>query len=394
MKNQLLFCFALAAFLIGSACSSPAKLIDSGEYDQALSLATRKIKGKSDIKEKYVTAIEEAFKKAQDRDMRDVNFLKKEGRPENWEKINRIYKGIEKRQARIEPFLPLYAETGYKAEFQFVKVQELAIESREKTASYLYDRAVSLIKRSEKTGDRPAAKEAFYDLRKIDDIYRDYKDKELLKEKARFLATEKWLVKMTNESEVYLPAVFERRLMKLDIGDLNEDWKQYFIRQEEGVKYDFVVNINLEDIFVSPQEEKERQFDESKEIEDGFEYVLDDNGNVRKDSSGNDIKIPKRVFIKATVLEIFQFKSVQVQGSWDLVDGWSGDLLKTEPLSVSTVFEHYASTLLGGDDRALTEETIKRLGSEPRPFPSDEAMLLDAADILKERAKDRVRTFN
>ena len=182
--------------------------------------------------------------------------------------------------------------------------------------------------------------------------------------------------------------------MKLDIGDLNEDWKQFFIKQEEGLNYDFIVNINLENIFISPQEEKERQFDESKEIEDGFEYVLDDNGNVRKDSSGNDIKIPKRVFIKATVLEIFQFKSVQVEGSWDLIDGWSGDLLKTEPLSVSTIFEHYASTLLGGDKRALTEETEKRLGSEPRPFPSDEAMLLDAADILKERAKDRVRAFN
>lgn len=393
MKNQLLKHMMLASVILIAACASPAKLIDSGDYDRAIDVASKKIKGKKEKKEKYVLALEEAFSKAQQRDMRDANYLKKEGQRENWEKINRLYERIDRRQRKIEAFLPLYAETGYKAEFKFINIDELAIESKKETAAYLYDRATNLIRQAEESGDRDAAKDAYYDLRKIDDLYRDYKDKEALKEKARYLGTEKWLVKMTNSSQVALPSVFHRRLMKIDVGDLNETWRQYYLNDDEEIKYDFIVNINFENILISPAEEKERQFDESLEVEDGFEYVLDENGNVMKDTLGNDIKVPKTTFIKATVLEVYQRKAVLVNGSWDLIDGWTNDLLKTEPLSVETVFEHYASRLLGGDERALSEETKKRLGSQPRPFPSDQAMLLDAADILKDRAKSRIRGF-
>ena len=44
--------------------------------------------------------------------------------------------------------------------------------------------------------------------------------------------------------------------------------------------------MRLTNIEVSPEQIKEREYEDTKEIEDGFEYVLDGNGNVAKDSSG------------------------------------------------------------------------------------------------------------
>ena len=46
-----------------------------------------------------------------------------------------------------------------------------------------------------------------------------------------------------------------------------------------------------------------------KNIKDGFTYVLDTNGNVMKDSLGNDIKVDKIVKISAKKIEFEQTKS-------------------------------------------------------------------------------------
>lgn len=392
MKNQLLYLF-LVIFIVG-ACTSPQKLIHSGDYDDALRLATRKIRGKSKVKDEYVMAIEEAFKKAQDRDMRAIQSLKQEGRSENWEKINYIYDQIDDRQDLVEPFIPLYGKDGYKAEFKFVKVDELSIESREKAAEYLYHRAEILLEEARLTKLRGPAREAYNELVKIEEFYLNYKNKDQLMKEADFLGTEQWLVRVDNNSEVFLPRDFERLVLKVDVGDLNSRWTNFNLTDiRDDIEFDYVVVMNIDNIAVSPNQEKERQFDESKEIEDGFEYVLDDNGNVMKDTSGNDIKIPKTKFIKATVLEVYQEKEAIINGSWDLIDAKTGNLLKTEPLTVDARFENYASTLLGGDKRALSKDTKDRLGNEPQVFPSDEAMLLQAAEVLKGRMKSRIRAF-
>lgn len=391
MKNQLLL--ALFGFLILTGCANPQKLLDSGEYDQAIRAAAKKIRGKKNIKDKHVMALEEAFDKAQDRDMRRVSFLKMEGRQENWEEIHHIYKRVAARQRVVDPLIPLYSKSGYEARFRLVNVDELKIESREKTAEYLYQRAEELLKESRATGLRGPAREAYDELVKVDDIYRNYKDKDRLMKQAEFLGTEQWLIGMKNNSDVMLPGEFKRRLMKIDVGDLNSRWVQFNLYANDEIILDYEVVISIDEIDVSPNRETERQFDESREIEDGFEYVLDENGNVMKDTAGNDIKVPRTKFIKATVLEIFQSKAAYISGSWDLIDARTGNLIKTEPLTVETGFENYASTLVGGDDRALKKETRKRLGNKPVPFPSDEQLLLEAAEVLKGKIKDRIRSF-
>ena len=51
------------------------------------------------------------------------------------------------------------------------------------------------------------------------------------------------------------------------------------------------VLVKLLSIMVSPDEVKDTDQIFNKKISDGFDYVLDANGNVMKDTAGNDIKV-------------------------------------------------------------------------------------------------------
>ena len=148
--------------------------------------------------------------------------------------------------------------------------------------------------------------------------------------------------------------------------------------------------MNLTDIEVTPEYVREREYVEQKEIEDGFEYVLDDRGNVVKDSLGNDIKVPATKIIQAVVFESFQNKYAKVAGQLQIIDTRTNSLVRREPISVNVDFENYASTFRG-DKRALTKDSRSRIGNQPLPFPSDENMLLEAAELLKPVVKDKIR---
>jgi hypothetical protein len=140
---------------------------------------------------------------------------------------------------------------------------------------------------------------------------------------------------------------------------------------------------------VSPDLIKEREYVDDKTIEDGWEYVLDKNGNVMKDSSGNDIKIPKKVLIKARVFETYQRKAAHVGGLLEFYDNREREVIYTEPLAVDAIFENYAARY-DGDKRALTEESKKKIGNRPAPFPPGENLILQAADLLKPVVKDKI----
>ncbi|MCR9287243.1 MAG: hypothetical protein NXI23_07675 [Bacteroidetes bacterium] len=367
--------------LIFAACNSPSKLIEKGNYDQAINLAVEKLRGKKKKKAEFVGALEKAFDRATKRDMREADNLKRDGREENWIAINRIHQKIRKRQSKIDPLIPLYDENGRKAEFRFVRIEELERESKERTAEYYYNRAQDLLKQAE-NGDKLAAREALNALEKINTYYKNYRDTRQLEKIAFELGTTHILFKMDNNSGSILPRGFESRIKKMSVRDLNSKWKNYYLNSKSNLTYDFTVVMNLTTIDVSQESEKERQYVDDKEIEDGFEYVLDERGNVKKDTAGNDIKVPKKVFIKANVFEIYQHKAAAVGGQLDFFDNQTRELIHSEPMTVEAVFENYASRF-EGDERALSEDSKKRIGNKPRPFPTNNQLLLDAADKLK-----------
>ena len=387
-KNNLLLIGVIALALGFTSCTSPQKLVDSGDYDTAIQLAARRLAGQKNKKAKLVLALEEGFAKATERDMRLAERLRRQGEPENWVQINDIYRRVRNRQERVAPLLPLISKEGIKANFQFVKVDELEYESRQKAADYLYARAANWMEDARR-GDKQAARRAYEELDKIDQYFQDYKDKNRLKQTAHDLGTTNILVRLENNSRALMPATLEREIRRISVRDLNSFWQAYYTEKAQGIDFDYEVVMSINGLEVGPNVIKEREFEEAKEIEDGFDYVLDKKGNVMKDSLGNDIKVPRKVFIRAQVFETYQTKVASISGRLEFYDLETRELVDTRPLAADAVFENYASTFRG-DKRALQPETLKRIGNRPLPFPTDEALLLTAAERLKPVIKDHI----
>lgn len=380
--------FALVTLLVLSACSRPEKLLERGNYEDAITASIRKLSGKKHKKVKHVKALEEAFARATNVDMREIAVLQKENRSENWVEINRIHRKIQLRQQLIEPLLPLYASDGYKADFKFVRVEDLELESKKKAADFYYTEGLKYLNEAER-GDKVAARKAYDNFEDIQRYYKTYKDEEKLMKKAKDLGTVYVLFKMENDSRTMLPKDFEREIKRISVKDLDSEWKTVHLNPEGNFKYDYTVTMRLTDIAVSADLVKEREYVDDKTIEDGWEYVLDNKGNVRKDSAGNDIKIPKKVLIKAHVFESYQRKEAHVGGRLEFYDNIDREIVQTEPLAVDALFENYAARF-DGDKRALTEDSKKKIGNQPRPFPSSESLVLQAADLLKPIVKDKI----
>jgi len=380
----------LAAVIIITigACASPQKLLETGNYDETISVAVSKLAGKKKKKTEYVQALEEAFAKATDRDMKEADRLKSENRPENWARINDIYQRIRRRQDMISPLLPLVDERGVKAEFRFVRTNDLEKEARENAAAHHYDRGKELLEEGRR-GSKSSARAAYNEFGKITEYFQDYKDRRELMQEARNLGTVRVLLTIENEAPVVLPNEFEEIVTSMGVKDLNTEWTVFYNRNTNQAPIDYRVVMRITRIQMQPALVKEREFEETKEIEEGFEYVLDSRGNVMKDSLGNDIKVPKKVLIRARVIEAYQFKSATVAGKIDFFDTHTRELLDSQPIAADALFENYASTFTG-DKRALSKETAQRIGNRPLPFPTDEAMLLTAAERLKPVVKEKV----
>ena len=390
MSNNLKsILIAAMTLLLASACTSPEKLIEKGDFDKALIVSARKLSGKKKKKQKYVRAVEEAFRKVTNRDMRKAKALEAEGRPENWVEINRIYSKVKNRQNLIEPLLPLVDKEGYKADFQFVRVDGLLHQSKEKAAHFYYIEGKRLMAQAER-GDKEAARDAYRQFEKIGQYFRSYKDEANLMRKAHDLGVTYVLFRMENNSNVLLPRDFEREIKRISVADLESKWRTVHLNAQAGRRYDYNVIMNFQHIEVSPGLIKERTYTDTRNIEDGWRYVLDQNGNVLKDSLGNDVKEPNFIDIYADVYESCQTKSAIVSGELEFIDNRTRQLFHREPITAEAIFENFAATFKG-DQRALSKESKRKIGNTPLPFPTDENLVLQAADRLKPVIKQKIK---
>lgn len=393
MKRQTtpsnFFLLVLVLVLALQSCATADRLIESGDYDTAIEMSKSRLVGKKKKSPEMVMALEEAFRRANERDLATIERLKADNQNANWSRIHDVYVRIDKRQQSINPLLPLIDKNGYEAGFRFVEVTQLERESRENAAAYHYDRARNLLDQARVNGDKMAARSAYRETENVRTYFRDYRDITELQRMAHQLGTVNVLVAVENSANIIAPQDFERRLRQINAADLNSFWQQYHLTAQAAQTYDYRMVLRINNIQVSPEMMYEREYTDIAEIEDGFEYVLDNNGNVRKDSLGNDIKVPRKVIIKAWVFETRQFKQADVQATLEVINLRTNQLVRSQNITASTQFEHYASTFRG-DDRALSTDSRRCIGNRPMPFPSDELLILQAADRLKPSLQERL----
>lgn len=144
---------------------------------------------------------------------------------------------------------------------------------------------------------------------------------------------------------------------------------------------------------MSPEQIKERQIIQEKLIKDGFKYVLDRNGNVKKDSLGNDLKEDKFTKVTCEYLETRQFKTATISATAEFTDTKTKQLLDRFPVESTFLFEHFFATYQG-DKRAIDGIYLDYITNRIVPFPNTEQMIFDTGEDLKRRLKEIITRYN
>lgn len=383
--------YTLTTIILLSSCQSINKAVERGDYEKAIQIAKKQIQGDKNKSTKKIKLLEEAYAKALKRDLDKVKFLTDENRPENHDRIFDIYTDVKYRQGALLPLLPLVGKDGYRAEFKFIKIDGLIKETSERAAAYHYELANKYLAKAEK-GDKWAARKAYTQLDQVNRHFRHYNDLESLKEKALFLGTTRIMVRSENRSLVAMPVGFQEALLALNVRSLNDQWTEYFTVEPSYAEIDMVAEMEITNFQVSPEREFVKEYRDSKEIEEGWEYFYDSNGNVAKDTLGNDIKKPKLVWIHADVIEINRTKAANVGGVIKFYDARTTELVNSKNFNVTSEFSDFACSYRG-DKRALTSHTRGRLNNHPAPFPTDESIALQAANKLKGIMMNEIKRF-
>ncbi|APG59883.1 hypothetical protein [Christiangramia salexigens] len=389
MKKLLLLAF-VSLFLYSCNTKKHVEVaMNSGNYDQAINTAIGKLRTNKHKKRnmEYIGMLQESFHKASARDQKTISHLKKDNNPELYRKIYETYISLDSRQRKIQPLLPLMIE-GKKVPFRFKDYSDEIIVSKNKLTRHLYDQANALLGSNNKSDIR-AAYRTFSYLEKINPNYSDTRE---LLEEAHYLGQDHVFVEINNNSDILMPARLEDELLEMNIYDQKDFWSVYHTNFDEDHNYDYALQLNLNHIAVSPERLREREFTREKEIIDGWKYQLDTNGNVAKDSLGNDIKIDNIIKVKCNVLESVQLKSSQVQAEIVYIDLAADRVLDKFDLESNFIFENVYARI-NGDKRALSKEDELLLNSRRLPFPSDEQMVYDTGEDLKRKLRNIIRSY-
>ncbi|HEX9600607.1 MAG TPA: hypothetical protein VF985_03880, partial [Mariniflexile sp.] len=359
-------------------------------YDQAIYDAIGKLRTNKDKKGKadFIAMLQEAYNKANERDLTTINFLKKDNNPENYLRIYDMYVGLNKRQELIKPLLPL-AINGKTVKFNLTDYSSDIIKFKNDASLQIYNNASALLKSSNKLD----ARQAFGMFQDIEDMNPNYKDVRNLLEVAHNKGIDFVLVDMVNDTRKTIPTRLEDDLLNFSTYGLNNLWTVYHNNPVDKVHYDYNMRVNLRDINLSPEQIKERQIIKEKQVVDGKKDLLDNNGNKVKDSLGKTIQVDKTITVRCEYYESTQFKSAQVAGNVEYIDVKNKQLVDAFPISSEFVFQHIFATSRG-DRRALETTLLPFLNNHRVPFPSEEQMIYDTGEDLKAQLKQIINSYN
>lgn len=263
------------------------------------------------------------------------------------------------------------------------------IDSKSKASEYLYGNALNLLKSNNKFDLR----KAYDDLAYLNDINPDYKDIQSLMQETHLKGIDYVVVSIANDTQQIIPKRMEDDLLDFNTYGLDNFWTVYHGNQSNDIDYDYAMQLQLKQIQVSPERVNRNQILREKEIVDGWEYQLDEDGNVEKDSLGNDIKVDKILNVRARLFKVQQLKSTRVIAKAVYHDLKTNQVLDSFPIDSEFIFENNYATIRG-DRRALKPEDKKLLDQRQVNFPSNEQMVFDTGEDLKLQLKEIITGHN
>ncbi|MFZ4401457.1 MAG: hypothetical protein ACOYO1_15585 [Bacteroidales bacterium] len=383
--KKYIYSFLFAIIITGCSTSS-LKNLQKGNYDKAIDKSVKELL-KDKTQDDEVQVLSQAYKLANQNDNQKIEQLKLSGQPDIWDQVFTIYDGLQKRQdkvARLSAVINI-SNIGY----QNINYSSEIAGAKSKAAEYYYVHAKNLVEK----GDKYAARTAYDELQKVKTYYPNYKDVDNLINTAYNKGTTFVLFKIENNSQSIIPQAFKEELYRTSLEDINQKWTVYDTKPLKDFYYDYFIILNLKLIDISPERQSQNRYTDSKKVDDGWTYKLDNKGNVMKDSSGNDIKIPKFKTIRCEITEIQQTKAVIIAGNMEIINNSTRQLLKTDPVRAEWFFKN-AFAKAHGDLNALSPQSSAKLQADPIPFPTNADMIMQAGYILKNTCKDLIRRYN
>lgn len=390
MKRFLLLSVLVSVLVSCSAKKQMESAISNGNYDQAISKALRKLENNKDKKRKqdYIVMLEDAYYKVLEEDLQTITHLKKDGNPEQYKTIYNIYVDLENRQNAIKRILPLKIN-GKTLNLKFNNYSDNIVDYRYKTSDYLINQGITLLDSEDKFNARKAHSIFSY----IESINPNFEENRSLISEAHLKGMDYVHVSIKNQTQQIIPQRLEAELVDFNTYGLNQFWTTYHANTDESIEYDFAMQLQLKQINISPERVNERQILREKQIIDGWEYLLDDAGNVAKDSLGNDIKVDKIINVRARFIEVLQTKSAQVIADVVYTDLKQNQIIDAFSIDSGFVFENVFGRFKG-DRRALNRDDRELLRQRHLHFPSDEQMVFDTGEDLKLKLKDIISSYN
>ena len=363
-------------------CASSLKQLQRGNYDEAIKTAVKKLRV-DPANQEQIEVLDKAYLLANQQDYDRIKFLKEEGSPYNWDEIFERYSNLKNRQALVSSVLPL--QLGDQViDYEYFDFDSEIIQAKRNAADYLWSHANELMEK----GDKESYRQAYYEFKKAKKYAGNINNINQLIEEAHWKGISRVYVSLENKTQLKLPDQFKNDLLSFGVTDFNSEWIEFHTANPNNNTYfNYFTVVNLKKIEVSPEQTQQKDSMESKEIEDGWEYILDDNGNVVKDSEGNDMKVPKKTTISCTLIETHQYKAAKLEGEIELVQNEPRKVIKQIPIGAESVFEHISARAIG-EVNALSDESKELLKNTAVPFPHDLDLIIDGAETLKRSIRD------
>ena len=372
--------------IVISGCGSSKKQLERGNYDAAIDLAVRDLR-RDPSDSKQIATLDRSYKIVNEQDNERIRFLKMEDKPSNWDEIYQINKRMNDRQTLVRSVTPLELN-GRTIEYPYVDYMPEMVAAKRKSADFYYAHGNELMKNQLKDSYR----QAYYEFVRAREYVGDYEGIDNKIEDSKYLGMSRVLITLQNKSILKFTQEFEEDLLSVNLPALNSEWVEYHTQNlDPDIKYDYLINVNVRNIAVSPDQTMQRDSVIKREVEDGFSYKLDKNGNVMKDSLGNDIKTKKYKTLQCALVESVQSKACRIDGDIEIVQINPNKVLKKEPMGAQSNFEHVSARAIG-DIQALNQTQLNKTKTQPMIFPSDMEMVFRCSEALKQAINGAIQS--
>ena len=373
----------ISSILLISFGCSPIKKINnnvvSGEFDKAIDKTISELKKTKNKKKKnqYELILTDIYDRSVINSKDKISRFKKDGNPEFFDDIYFEYEKLIIRQNKLKNI------SSERLNFNFENYDSELINFRYKTSDYFFEISNSLISNDNKFDYRKAHNY----LTIIETINPNYLQTRSLIELCSVEGKDNILLTVLNESKSVLFEDLENDILNIKGYDLNSTWISFFTKNDsfEG-KYDFYIDLAFKSFIISPERLVQKEGSREKNIVDGLTYQLDAEGNVMKDSLGNDIKIDKLIKISVKTIESIQSKSAMVLAEIRFLDK-KKNIIDKFPLESEFWFRNRFLEY-DGDKRVLTKDEIKLSKKRFMPFPQDEVLILNNSENIKRKMKN------